>query len=313
MPRVVVLGSSGFDLTLRLARLPRPGETLLGGALHTAPGGKGANQAIAARRAGADVTFITAFGDDDFGRQIASHDRAEGLDLSHAVTAHGSANQVALILVGEGGQNLIGVAPEASLHLTPEHIDKLPASVFGPSAVLLASLEVPRATVCRALDRAHAAGMTSILNPAPAPTDPDAGQTLCTRLDFLTPNQEELHVMTGEPVGSIDEITRAARQVCGWGVGCVVVTIGEAGCVIVTADGANLVTGFVVPTVDTVGAGDAFSGALAVALAEGRPLVEAATRACAAGAIAVTRPGAQGALPSRGEIDQLLADGARRG
>src|SRR5690348_8242294 len=114
MPKIVVLGSSGFDLTVTLPRLPQRGETLLGGRLHTGPGGKGANQAIAARRAGAEVTFLTAFGDDDFGRRIMEHDRAEGLNLDHAKVASGVANQVALILVGGDGENLIGVAPGAS-------------------------------------------------------------------------------------------------------------------------------------------------------------------------------------------------------
>src|SRR3954449_13101476 len=120
MSRVVVLGSSGFDLTIRLARLPKAGETLLGGELHTGPGGKGANAAIAARRAGADVTFLTAFGDDDFGRRIRENDRGEGIDLAYAQVIPGVANQVALIFVGDDGQNLIGVAPGASTRLTPD-------------------------------------------------------------------------------------------------------------------------------------------------------------------------------------------------
>ena len=155
MPRVVVLGSSGFDLTIRLARLPKPGETLLGGELHTGPGGKGANAAIAAKRAGADVTFLTAFGDDDFGRQIAEHDRREGIDLSLAKVAAGVANQVALIFVGETGENLIGVAPGASAQLGVDDIDRLPDSTFSAKGVFLACLEVPVSTVARGLERSR--------------------------------------------------------------------------------------------------------------------------------------------------------------
>src|SRR4051794_16253970 len=143
MPRVVVLGSTGFDLTISSPRLPRPGETVLGGQLYTGPGGKGANQAVAARRLGADVTFLTSFGDDSFGRRVAENCRSEGLDLAHARTAAGTANQVALIFVDEDGGNLIGVAPGASAALSPEDIDALPESVFAGPGAFLACLEVP--------------------------------------------------------------------------------------------------------------------------------------------------------------------------
>src|SRR5690242_16883281 len=167
MPQVVVLGSSGFDLMIRLSRLPQRGETLLGGELHMGPGGKGANQAIAARRAGADVVFLTAFGDDDFGRRIAEHDQREGLDLSHAKQVASVANQVALIFVDDAGENLIGVAPGASSRLGPDDIDRVPEAVFARNAAFLTCLELPVATVAHGLRRAHAAGMTTVLNPAP--------------------------------------------------------------------------------------------------------------------------------------------------
>lgn len=305
MPRVVVLGSSGYDLTIRLARLPRPGETLLGGQLLTGPGGKGANAAIAARRAGAEVVFLTAFGDDDFGRQIREHDLREGLELGHAKTTPGVPNQVALIFVGEDGQNLIGVAPGASAALTPEDIDALPDSVFDQGGVLLACLEIPIATVARGLRRAKAAGMTTILNPAPA--DPalldTAGADFLRCVDILTPNEEEARVLAGLPAGTSDATAAALR---GRGVGALVQTLGGDGCLVVATDGPPvLLWPFRVEVVDTVGAGDAFNGALAVALAEGRSLVEAARWASAAGALAVTKPGAQGGLPHRAEIDEL--------
>ncbi len=309
MARVVVLGSSGYDLTVRLPRLPIPGETLLGGALHTGPGGKGANQAIAARRAGAAVTFLTAFGDDDFGRRVADHDRAEGIDLAHALIVAGVANQVALILVGEDGQNLIGVAPGASTRLGPEVIEGLPDSVFAQGGAFLASLEVPIATVAAGLRRARAAGMATILNPAPA--DPAVlDGDLLSLVDVLTPNEEEARTLTGLSADRDEPARLAARFLRDRGARSVLITLGDRGC-LVTGESDARVAAFAVEVVDTVGAGDAFNGALAVALAEGRPLIEAAVMACAAGALAVTKPGAQGALPARTEIDRLIRDDRR--
>ena len=312
MARVVVLGSSGFDLTIRLPRLPRPGETLLGGELHAGPGGKGANQAIAARRAGAEVAFLTAFGDDDFGRRVLEHDRGEGLDLQYARVVAGSANQVALIFVGEGGENLIGVAPGASLHLGPDDVDRLPDAAFDPGdgtrAAFLASLEVPVETVARGLARARSAGLIAILNPAPADPSP-ALRAILADVDVLTPNQEEARTLTGLPTDTAEQAARAAEALLGLGPRAVVITLGAAGCLCVTREGdsSGLIPAPIVEAVDTVGAGDAFNGALAVALAEGRPPIEAAAWACAAGALAVTRPGAQGGLPVREEIDRLAS------
>ncbi|HEX8203557.1 MAG TPA: ribokinase [Isosphaeraceae bacterium] len=307
MARVVVLGSSGFDLTVRLPRLPRPGETLLGGELRTGPGGKGANQAIAARRAGAEVTFLTASGDDDFGRRARENDRAEGIDLTYAKVVPGVANQVALIFVDADGQNVIGVAPGASAHLTPADIDRLPEAVFAPGAVFLASLEVPLETVVRGLERARAAGMFTVLNPAPADHALIRGEIL-PLVDVLTPNQEEALALTGLILDDPLEAVGAARDLqINYGARVVVVTRGAEGCLVVTPEEVIQVQPHQVEAVDTVGAGDAFNGALAVALAEGRSLVEAAAWANAAGALAVTRPGAQGALPRRPAIDRLAA------
>lgn len=305
MPRVVVLGSSGFDLTIHLSRLPKPGETLLGGALHRGPGGKGANAAIAARRAGADVVFITAFGDDDFGRQIREHDEREGLDLSFARTVPGEANQVALIFVGADGQNLIGVAPGASAALGEAEILGLPQAVFDRDAVFLASLEIPLPAIAAGLRRAKEAGMTTVLNPAPADRK-SLDADMLSRVDVFTPNQEEASLLAAMSAEGLDQAERAGRALLKYGPGAVVMTLGERGCLIVNPADSLHVPGFVVETVDTVGAGDAFNGALAVALAEGRSLPEAARWANAAGALAVTKPGAQGALPMREEVERLI-------
>ena len=304
MPRVVVLGSSGFDLTIHLPRLPKPGETLLGGHLHTGPGGKGANQALAAKKAGAEVVFLTVFGDDDFGRTVAAHNRANGIDISHAKIVPNTANQVALIFVGHGGENLIGVAPGASAELRPEDIDALPEGVFRRDDVFLASLEVPVKTVLAALKRARAAGMTTIVNPAPASLLAAEPEFLCL-VDILTPNEEEAAILDEEPASGVEGARRAATSLRRAGVRDVIITLGEHGCLVVTEHEECRIAAPTVEVVDTVGAGDAFSGALAVAIAEGQTVLEAASWACAAGAFAVTKRGAQGALPTRAEIEQL--------
>jgi ribokinase len=305
MPRVVVLGSSGFDLTIHLPRLPKPGETLLGGHLHTGPGGKGANQALAARRAGAEVVFLTAFGDDDFGRRVADNNRANGIDVSYAKTVANTANQVALIFVGKDGANLIGVAPGASAELSPEDIEALPNEVFRRDDVFLASLEVPVKTVMAALARARSAGMITILNPAPASPQAAEPEFLCL-VDILTPNEEEAAILSEVAADGVDGARKAAISLRRAGVRDVIVTLGEHGCLVVTQHDECRIAAPSVEVVDTVGAGDAFSGALAVAMAEGQTVLEAASWACAAGAFAVTKRGAQGALPTREEIDALV-------
>ena len=308
MARVVVLGASLTDMNLRLPQLPAAGETRLGGTFFMGPGGKGANQAIAARRAGAEVVLLTAFGDDELSRRLIEHDRAEGIDLDHAKIVAGRASGVALILVGEDGENLIGVAPGPNADYGPDDVDRLPDSVFKAGGVLLASLEVPLAAVDRAIRRAKAAGMMVVLNPAPA----DAGllnSDLLRFVDVLTPNAVELRTLAaGPPPDGADGTWRATRDLFARGLARAVVTLGAEGCVVAEADPEShrRIPAYRAEVVDTVGAGDAFNAVLAVALAEGLPIFEAARRAAAAGALAVGRPGAQGALPSRSEIDAVL-------
>jgi ribokinase len=315
MARVVVVGSSNTDMTVRLPRLPTPGETRLGGAFATSPGGKGANQAVAARRAGAEVVFITAVGEDALGRQALAHYAAEGLDIGHVRTIPGVASGVALIFVDEAGENMIGVAPGANACLAPADIDALPDALFTPDAVLLASLEVPFATVLSALQRARERGMTTVLNPAPvdrAILDRD----VLALVDVLTPNQEEARALAGVTgAGAADVLAEAresARRLLAAGCRSVLITLGSHGCLLSTYAGTLPLAAPAVAAVDTVGAGDAFNGALALALAEGRPRAEAAAWACAAGALAVTRPGAQGAMPRRIDIDRLASEGRGR-
>jgi ribokinase len=318
MVRIVVLGSSNTDMIVRLDRLPVSGETRLGGAFETSPGGKGANQAVAARRAGAEVMFLTAVGDDDLGRAALERYRSEGLDVRWARMISEVPSGVALIFVGEGGANMIGVAPGANAHLQVSDIDRLPTSLFGPAAVFLASLEVPLPTVVRGLERARAGGMLTVLNPAPvdrAILEPD----VLRLIDVLTPNFEEARALVlaegtppalagpRDPEAELSAALEAGRWLRGLGVPRVVITLGALGCLASTEDAEVLVSAPEVEAVDTVGAGDAFNGALAVALAEGRPLAGAAVLASAAGALAVTRHGAQAASPHRSAIDRLAA------
>lgn len=313
MARVVVLGSSNTDMVVRVPRLPVPGETLLGGSFLTGPGGKGANQAVAARRAGAEVVFLTAVGDDRLGQEALGHYREEGLDVSHVRVVPGCASGVALIFVGDGGENMIGVAPGANARLDPDVIDRLPDSVFIRGDVLLAGLEVPLATVARAILRARAAGLRVILNPAPA--DRRLFETdLLRAVDILTPNEVEASILASRPVPAGDDVARqAAAELRSRGVGSVIVTQGEEGCLLFEPGGpgdlGQRIPAFATVAVDTVGAGDAFNGALAAALAQGRPLRDAAVWASAAAALAVTRPGAQTALPHRDAIDRLVSEG----
>jgi ribokinase len=310
MGRVVVLGASLMDMNLRLDRLPTPGETRLGSSFFTSTGGKGANQAVAARRAGADVAFLSAFGDDAHGRQMRDRYFDEGIDLDHARIFESEASGVALILVGDDGENLIGVSMGPNARLSPEYVDELPAEVFAAPGVFLVSLEVPLEAVIRAVERAKAGGMTVILNPAPANRALMAGDVL-RFVDVLTPNTSEIRELSGrDSQEGWEAAWRASDAVLDRGAACVVATLGSEGCFVYPASDRGVpkvIKAFKVEAVDTVGAGDAFNGTLAAALSEGLPLIEAATRANAAAAIAVTKPGAQGALPFRDEIDRMVA------
>lgn len=312
MARVVVFGSSNTDLTVRVPRLPAPGQTILGSSFASSPGGKGANQAVAARRAGAEVVFVTAVGDDDLGRQALERYRREGIDVSHVRVVEGIASGVALIFVAEDGENLIGVAPGANHRLTPEDIDRLPASLFRTEDVLLTSWEIPVETAIRALQRGAAAGMVTILNPAPVPPRPEPElRILLTTAAVITPNRVEALALTGmsPETGAQPDWRRCGDRLLALRNLAVVLTTGSRGCEVADASGLWSITAHRVETVDTVGAGDAFNGALAVALAEGRSPVAAAAWANAAAALAVTQPGAQAALPHRDAIDHLAARG----
>lgn len=305
---ILVLGSVNSDMVIRGPRLPAAGETVLGGEFYKAAGGKGANQAVAAARlARGCVAFIGAIGDDTLGREALARFRVEGIDCEDLRVISAEATGVALILVDEAGQNLISVAAGANARLTPVDVDSISSARFAAARVFLASLETPLETVVRGLSRAKEHGATTILNPAPAQPLPDDVLRL---VDVLTPNESEAQAIASAPAPPARSPTMSAQEAAlrlrERGCASVIVTLGAAGCLVAEGD-LEVIPGRVVTAIDTTAAGDAFNGALAVALSEGRSLREAARWANLAASISVTRRGAQPSLPRRNEVDAALS------
>lgn len=299
---ILVVGSSNTDMIIKLDRLPRPGETLLGGEFITAAGGKGANQAVGAARAGGRVTLIARVGRDMFGEQAVAGLVRDGINVDYVFRDKTSPSGVALIFVAKDGENIIAVASGANGRLTPAEVKKA-KSVFSDASVLIMQLETPLATVQAAAELATRAGVPVILNPAPARRLPDQ---LLDRVSILTPNESEAELLTGIKVNSDAAAARAADKLRARGVQTVILTLGARGA-FVAGDGCRQrVPGFKIKAVDTTAAGDIFNGALAVALAEERPLLSAVRFANAAAALSVTRLGAQPSAPMRDEIEQFL-------
>ncbi|HEU4720607.1 MAG TPA: ribokinase [Gemmatimonadaceae bacterium] len=301
-PRIVVVGSSNTDMVVRVPALPHPGETVLGGTFFTARGGKGANQAVAAARAGGSVAMIACLGDDAFGDETLSALAAEGIAVEAIRRVAATPSGVALILVDDRGENCIAVASGANALLGPDDVARC-AELLAADGVLLVQLEIPLETVIAAARAARRAGARVILNPAPARELPDE---LLGLVSVLTPNESEAEHLAGIPVHGERGLERAASALLARGVGAVVVTLGAAGAYVATAEDRETIRGWSVEARDTTGAGDVFNGALAVALAEGQPVRDAVRFANAAAAISVTRDGAQPAAPFRAEILRLL-------
>jgi ribokinase len=307
-PRIVVVGSVNTDLIVRMPRLPRPGETVIGGTFDLAAGGKGANQAIAAARAGADVALVGRIGEDDFGRRSLAGFARDGIDTRFVSVDRKAASGVAFIVVDRRGQNSIAVASGANARLSPADVRAARSAIVAADLLLL-QLEVPLPTVRAAIEIAFKAGVRILLNPAPArPLD----GTLLRRVSVLTPNEPEAAALAGIPV----RFGRGAAQASGIlrrkGAAAVAVTLGGRGAYFDDGSASGFIPGFRVEAVDATAAGDVFSGALAVALADGRSFGESARFANAAAAISVTRPGAQPSAPKRSEIEALLRNERRR-
>ena len=301
--RSVVVGSVNMDLVVGAPKIPAPGETVIGGDLQTFPGGKGANQAVAAARLGAQVAMVGRVGDDAFGAQLKQTLENDGVDLAYVQNTAVTPSGVALIVVDAAGQNSIVVASGANMRLTPADVEAA-APAIRAADVLVLQLESPLETVQRAAELARAHGVTVILNPAPArPLLPE----LLALVDVIIPNESETAALTGLPVTSADELTAAADRLRAQGVGMVILTLGARGALLATAGGVRRFPAFPVDqVVDTTAAGDAFVGGLATAVAEKQPLDAAIAWGNAAGALAVTRAGAQPSLPTRAAVEALL-------
>ena len=305
--KLVVVGSSNIDLVMKMARLPRVGETVTDATFVQAFGGKGANQAVGAARAGGEVVFVSCVGDDAYGAQVRGSLEADGIDTRFVFTEGGVASGTALILVGGGGENYISVAPGANYRLTPAHVDRAREAI-GAAAIVIGQCEILPEALDHVIAVAAELGKPVMLNLAPARRIAD---TSLARLAYLAVNETEAEFLTGRKVENDADVEAAAEALLTMGPRTVVLTLGARGA-FVAADGARaLVPGFAVDAVDTTAAGDVHCGALAVALVEGRPLLEAVRFANAAAALSVTRLGAQPSAPRRAEIEALLrkADG----
>ncbi len=298
MSRILVIGSSNTDMVIKTEKLPAPGETILGGTFLMNPGGKGANQAVAAARLGGKVTFITKRGNDLFGNQAVGLLMREGIDTQYIVKDLELPSGVALITVDSLGENSIVVAPGSNGNLTE---DDIPSAIFENTKfdILLLQLEIPMNTVEYSAIAASVQGVKVILNPAPACKLPDR---LLQNTWLITPNETEAETITGMEITDISSAYRAAVLIQEKGVKNVIITLGEMGAYIKSSNFTGLVPGIKVTPVDTTAAGDVFNGALAVAISEGKDLQEAVVFANKAAAISVTRMGAQASAPYRSEV-----------
>jgi ribokinase len=298
MPGIIVIGSSNTDMVIKTQKLPAPGETILGGTFLMNPGGKGANQAVAAARLGGKVTFITKRGNDLFGNQAVGLLMREGIDTQYIIKDNDLPSGVALITVDSAGENSIVVAPGSNGNLLQEDI---PSSVFGSGSydILLLQLEIPISTVEYSAVTAMQNNTKVILNPAPACQLPD---NLLKHTWLITPNETEAEIISGVKITDIPSAESASVIIRKRGVKNVIITLGETGAYVKSDEYTGLIPGIKVTPVDTTAAGDVFNGALAVAISEGEGLKEAVIFANKAASISVTRMGAQASVPYRNEI-----------
>ncbi len=299
---VLVVGSANMDMVVSTSRFPRPGETVLGRSFAMFPGGKGANQAVACAKLGGNVTFIGRMGKDVFRDRLFASMRNDGVKLRRVTIDPSLPTGIAVITVDSTGQNQIMVASGSNMALLPADIDRH-KTAFGEARVLLVQLETPLPAVQRAVALAKQKKLTVILNPAPARRLP---KSLLTMVDYLTPNENELSVLSGLPVHGLASAERAARKLMAGGVSSVIVTLGAKGCMAVTARGSRIFPSYKVHAVDTTAAGDAFNGALAFGLAAGLSLEAAVPFANGVAALSVTRMGAQSSMPSMKEVRTFM-------
>ncbi len=300
---LVVLGSINADHILNLESFPTPGETVTGNQYQVAFGGKGANQAVAAGRSGANIAFIACTGDDDTGERVRKQLAGDNIDIAPVIVVAGESTGVALIFVNAEGENVIGIHAGANAALTTERVEAQRERIANAEALLM-QLESPVESVLAAAKIAHENHTTVVLNPAPARVLSDE---LLALVDIITPNETEAEKLTGIRVENDDDATRAAQALHDKGIGTVIITLGSRGVWASVNGEGRRVPGFKVKAIDTIAAGDTFNGALVTALLEGKNLDDAIRFAHAAAAIAVTRKGAQPSVPWRKEIDEFLS------
>ena len=298
--KIVVIGSSNTDMVIKADRLPAPGETILGGSFIMNAGGKGANQAVAAKRLGADVSFVCRLGTDVFGDKAVNGYAEEGIDVSCVCRDPEKSSGIALITVDSHAENCIVVASGANGSLSKDDIDMALPAIKDADCVLL-QLETPVETVGYAVRKAKESGTKVILNPAPAPKE-GLPESVFENLDLIIPNATEAEMLTGVHITDYESAGRAAKALAEKGAGQVIITLGVKGSLVLDHGTECVVPSRKAEAIDTTAAGDTFCGAVAVALSEGRSLKEAAEFGAGASAITVTRMGAQSAIPFRNEI-----------
>lgn len=304
--KVVIVGSLNMDLVTRASRLPRAGETLAGQSFVTVPGGKGANQAVAAARLGASVAMVGCVGDDAYGEQLRTALLAEGIDCQAVTPVSGESTGVALIVVDDSSQNAIVIVAGGNGHVTASVVDSFDALLSG-AEVIICQLEVPLDTVGHVLKRGHELGKTVILNPAPA-SGPLPAEWFAW-IDYLIPNESEATALTGLPVDSTASADAAASALLKAGVSKVIVTLGEQGALFASASRSEHFPAPKVQPVDTTAAGDTFVGGFAAALADGKSEADAIRFGQVAAALSVTRSGAQPSIPTFAEVQASAAQG----
>jgi len=299
---IVVIGSSNTDMIIKVPRIPKPGETILGGKFSTAAGGKGANQAVAAARAGGNVTFVARVGDDMFGDEAIKGFKTDGLNVDYVIKDKSAPSGVAEIFVADDGENSIAVASGANANLSPEDVNNA-KSVIENADIIIMQLETPLETIKAAAGVAHENSVNVILNPAPAQPLPD---DLLKYLTILTPNESEAELLTGVKVSDTFTAKQAAEKLHQKGISMIFITMGASGVYVSTNEFSRQIPGFKVEAVDTTAAGDVFNGALAVVLAGKKPLTDAIKFLNAAAALSVTKLGAQPSAPTLNDITEFL-------